>query len=57
MSDYLLKGIIPKKEIYSPIEIFTKENVEFLNYKNEFRESYYLNRKTIVLSEKIYLNK
>ena len=57
MSDYLLKGIIPKKKIYSPIEIFTKENVDFLNYKNEFRESYYINKKTMVLSENIYLDK
>jgi LacI family transcriptional regulator len=45
MSDFLLKNITPKKYIYSPIEIITKENLEFVNYKKEFKEFYYANTK------------
>lgn len=42
MSDYLFKNIIPKKKIFSPIEIVTKENLEFVNiYKQEFEKLYY----------------
>ena len=42
MSDFLYKNITPKKKIYSPIEIVTKENLEFVNtYKEEFEEFYY----------------
>ena len=44
MSDFLLKNITPKKYIYSPIEIITKENLEFVNYKKEFKKSYYANK-------------
>lgn len=44
MSDYLSKNITPKKKIFSPIEIVTKENLEFVNtYKQEFEEFYYSN--------------
>ena len=45
MSDFLLKNITPKKYIYSPIEIITKENLEFVNYKKEYKEFYYANTK------------
>ena len=45
MSDFLLKNIIPKKKIYSPIEILTKENLEFVNHKKEYKELYYANAK------------
>ena len=44
MSDFLSKNIIPKKKIFSPIEIVTKENLEFVNiYKQEFEKFYYSN--------------
>ena len=44
MSDFLFKNIIPKKKIFSPIEIVTKENLEFVNiYKQEFEKFYYSN--------------
>ena len=44
MSDFLSKNIVPKKKIFSPIEIVTKENLEFVNiYKQEFEKSYYSN--------------
>jgi LacI family transcriptional regulator len=45
MSDFLLKNITPKKKIYSPIEILTKENLEFVNHKKEYKEFYYANAK------------
>jgi len=42
MSELLSKKIIPKKKIFSPIEIVTKENMEFINnYKENFEQSYY----------------
>ncbi len=42
MSEFLLRNISPKKNIFSPIEIVTKENFEFVNiYKQEFEEFYY----------------
>ena len=42
MSEFLLKKIVPKKKIFSPIEIVTKENIEFVNlYKQEFETFYY----------------
>ncbi len=44
MSDFLLKNITPKKYIYSPIEIITKENLEFGTYKKEFKKFYYSNK-------------
>ena len=43
MSEFLLRNIRPKKNIFSPIEIVTKENFEFVNiYKQEFEEFYSL---------------
>jgi LacI family transcriptional regulator len=45
MSDFLLKNITPKKFIYSPIEIITKENLDFVNHKKEYKEFYYANAK------------
>ena len=42
MSEFLLRNISPKKNVFSPIEIVTKENFEFVNiYKQEFEEFYY----------------
>ena len=31
MSDFLFKKILPEQKIFSPIEIVTKENLEFTN--------------------------
>jgi hypothetical protein len=45
MSEFLLKNITPKKKLYSPIEIVSKENIEFVNYKNEYKEFYYAREK------------
>jgi len=45
MSEFLLKNITPKKKLYSPIEIISKENIEFVNYKNEYKEFYYAREK------------
>ena len=44
MSDFLFKNITPIKKIFSPIEIVTKENLEFVNiYKEDFEKFYYSN--------------
>jgi len=44
MSNFLSKNINPKKIIFSPIDIVTKENLEFVNlYKQEFEKFYYSN--------------
>ena len=29
MADYLIQNIVPQEKIYSPLEIITKENLEF----------------------------